>query len=108
VSGFRLKGLLSHFFRFRSTFKSIKIIPFGLVQSKLVQSKPASLGPGPVRPSGETGPDQALPQTGSVQTGGIIGPDWWERLPLSNTCKYGEKQLMKDTYPARGAQCRRK
>jgi hypothetical protein len=50
----------------------IKIILFGLVQTKPVQSKTASLGPGPVRPSGETGPDQALPQTRSVRTGGII------------------------------------
>ena len=72
MSGFGLQGFLSHFFSFRSTLKLIKIIPFGLVQTKPVQSKTASLGPGPVRPSGETGPDQALPQTGSVRTGGII------------------------------------
>ena len=72
MSGFGLQGLLSQFFSFRSTLKLMKIIPFGLVQTKPVQSKTASLGPGPVRPSGGTGPDQALPQTGSVRTGGII------------------------------------
>ena len=77
MSGFRLKGLLPHFFRFGSTFKSIKIFPFGLVQTKPVQSKTGSLGPGPVRPSGETGPDEALPQTGSVRTGGIIALYPW-------------------------------
>jgi len=47
--------------------------PFGLGQTKPVQSKTASPGPGPVRPSGENGPDQALPQTGSIRTGEIIG-----------------------------------
>jgi len=53
--------------------KLINIILFGLVQTKPVQSKTASLGPGPVRPSSGTGHDSALPQTGSVRTGGIIG-----------------------------------
>jgi len=80
VSGFGLQGLLSHFLSFRSTLKLIKIIPFGLVQTKPVQSKTASLGPGPVRPSGETGPDQALLQTGSVRTGGIIGKGEHQKL----------------------------
>ena len=57
---------------------------FGLVQTKPIQSKTASLGPGPVRPSGGTGPDSGLPQTGSVRTGEIIGfPQtiFFEHLP---------------------------
>jgi len=64
--------LMSHFFSIGSTLKLINIILFGLVLTKPVQSKPASLGPGTVRPSGETGLEQTLPQTGSVRTGGII------------------------------------
>ena len=73
MSGFGLQGLLCNLFIFRCTLKLIKIIPFGLVQTKPVRSKTASLRPGPVRPSGETGPDKALPQTGSVCTGGLAG-----------------------------------
>ena len=75
TTGLGLQGLLSHFFSFRSTLKLINIILFGLVQTKPVQSKTASLGPSPVRPSGGTGPERALPQTGSVRTGGIIAYD---------------------------------
>jgi hypothetical protein len=37
--------------------KLINIILFGLVQTKPVQSETTSLGLGPVRPSGGTGPD---------------------------------------------------
>jgi hypothetical protein len=44
----------------------------GLVQAKPVQSQTASLGLGPVRPNGWSGPYGSLPQTGSVRTGGII------------------------------------
>ena len=67
--------ILSHFFSFQSTQKLIKIILFGLVQTKPIQSKTASLEPGPVQPSSGTGLDRTLPQTGSVRTGGIIVPD---------------------------------
>ena len=42
---------------FRSTLKLINTTLFGPVQTKPVQSKTASLGIGPVRPSGWTGPD---------------------------------------------------
>jgi len=45
---------------------------FGVVQTKPVQAKTASLGPGTVWPSGGTGLDWALPQTGTVWTGAII------------------------------------
>lgn len=69
----RLQRSLSHLFSFRFTSKLIKIIQVGLVQTKPVRSKTANVVPGPVRPSGETGPDQAPPQTGSVRTAGIIG-----------------------------------
>jgi len=34
---------------------------------------------------------------------GKLSTEWWERPPLANMGKYGEKQLMKDTYPASGA-----
>jgi len=44
----------------------------GLVQTQPVQSQTSSVGLGPVRPSGGTRLDRALPQTGSVPTGGII------------------------------------
>jgi len=45
---------------------------FGLVQTKPVQSKTAGRWSSPVQPSGRTGLDWALPQTGSIRTGGII------------------------------------
>ena len=92
MSGFRLKGLPSHLFSFRSTFKSIKIITFGLVQTKPILSKTASVGPGPVRPSGETGPDQALSQTGSIRTGGIIA---WSYAKCSQTLQEHSQALLR-------------
>jgi len=52
--------------------KDHQFTSFGPVQTKPVQSKTASLWSSPVQPSGRTGLDWALPQTGSVQTGGII------------------------------------
>jgi len=54
----------------------------GLVQTKPVQSKTASLLSGPVRLSCWTGPDRALPQTGIVWTGGIIAHQGNSRLYL--------------------------
>jgi hypothetical protein len=34
---------------------------------------------------------------------GKLSTEWWERHPQANTCKYGEKKLMKNTFPASGA-----
>jgi len=34
---------------------------------------------------------------------GKLSMEWWERHPQSNISKYGEKRLMNNTYPARGA-----
>jgi hypothetical protein len=31
---------------------------------------------------------------------GKLSTEWWETPQLANTCKYGEKELMKDMYPA--------
>ena len=38
---------------------------------------------------------------------GKLSTEWWERPPLANTGKYGEKQLINDTYSASRAQCQR-
>jgi len=32
-----------------------------------------------------------------------LSMEWWERYPQGNMCKYGQKKLKNNTYPARGA-----
>jgi hypothetical protein len=34
---------------------------------------------------------------------GKLSTEWWERHPQAIMCKYGEKKLMNNTYPASGA-----
>jgi len=66
--------MMSHVFGSIWLKSNVKIICVnGSVQTKPVQSKTASLWIGPVRPSHYTGLDWALPRTGIVWTGGIIG-----------------------------------